>query len=420
MVRFSCTLCLLALVSLASVSAGLSVQPNKGEKAPLVDKAISKALVCLPLIRAPMLAKDAAEASMVLFGSTKNADKDNDTTDFLVETVIKDHKDRNKRTTFELPRYAPPTLEGVAYKYLIFIDISEGKLDPYRCVPLKGTSKVPQYLKGVLAAKDRPIGERLRFFFGHLDSDDPDVSADAFQELASSDYNDYRSMAEGLKKGGAAHKRIIKWLRDKNTSPHRFGLYASLLGHCGTEKDADVLRKLLDDHGKRVGRSLEGICGAYVLLKPKEGWKHTRDVLKNAKEEFTLRYAALRAVRFLHEHRSDLVSKAELVEGTCLLLAQDDIADLAIEDLRKWGRWDKADQVLAVRGSAAYKSQPVVRRALLRYCLALAEQAGAPEKAKDKASAYVRQRRADNNEAVQEAEDLLKLEREAATPSPKK
>jgi len=351
------------------------------------------------------LTEEVAQASMVLFGAAANANEVKETTDLKVEVVIKDHKERKKRDVIQVKRYIPPSLDGIRYDYLVFFDVFEGKMDPYRGMPVRPKSKLPQYLKGALAVKDKPLPQRLRHFFDYLDSDDTDVSNDAYKEFGNADYKDYQGMAKDL-----PAERIIRWLEDKNTPTFRFGLYASMLGHCGKEKDAGVLRKLLDDPERRAGSGVDGVFAAYVMLKPKEGWKYTRDVLKDSKQEFTVRYAALRAVRFLHEYRPDLVSKKNLVEGSCLLLAQDDIADLAIEDLRRWQSWDKVKDVLALRDTASYKV-PIVRRAVLRYCLSC------PDKL---AKAYVAERRKADAETVEEAEELLKLEAETPPVPPAK
>jgi hypothetical protein len=120
------------------------------------------------------------------------------------------------------------------------------------------------------------------------------------------------------------------------------------------------------------------------------------------------RYAALRAVRFLHDYRSDVVTRKQLIEGLCALLEQEDISDLAIEDLRKWQVWDKADKVLAVVKTDAYKT-PIVKRAILRYCLQC--------KGSKAAEAFVAERKKADVKAVEEAEELLKLEQETTKPA---
>ena len=56
-----------------------------------------------------------------------------------------------------------------------------------------------------------------------------------------------------------------------------------------------------------------------------------------------LRYAALRAARFFWTSRPDVVAKKDVAAGVALLLDDGNLADLAIDDLRKWGRWEVAD-----------------------------------------------------------------------------
>jgi hypothetical protein len=341
------------------------------------------------------------QASMVLYGKLTERNETADTTHLAVEAVIKDHKFRAGRKTLTLKRYVDPET-AEKFHFLIFCDIFKDSLDPYRGVPVKKDSDLPRYLKGALEVQGQPIGKRLRFFFDYLDNPDLEISNDAYKEFGNADYKDYKDMARGLPAA-----KIVKWLKDPDTPAFRTGLYASMLGHCGTAKDAAVLRALLDDPERRTGSGVDGILAGYVMLRPREGWKYTVGLLKDRKEEFSVRYAALRALRFLHDFRADLVPHKEIADAACRLLDQDDIADLAIEDLRKWGAWDKADRVLAVQKTEAYKL-PIVRRAVLRYCLACP---GNPA-----ASAYVAARRKADPEGVKEAEELLKLETEEPAP----
>lgn len=84
-----------------------------------------------------------------------------------------------------------------------------------------------------------------------------------------------------------------------------------------------------------------------------------------------------------------------------VLLDQSDIADLAIDDLRKRECWDLADRVLALQKSKAYEI-PIVRRAVLRYALSC--------KGNKSAQAYVGEQRKNDPQMVADAEELLKLE----------
>lgn len=367
-------------------------------------------------MQGPTLTGEVAQAKLVLYGQLTNAKEQangDGTTDLLVDTVIKnemagknDDPLRNNKTakgTVRLDRYLPPLGEGDKYRYLIYCDYFRGKIDPYRVVPVKD-GDMAKYLLGALEHKDASISKRLRFFFDFLDSPDLEISNDAYKEFGNADYKDYKDMAKGL-----PATRVAGWLKDEKTPAFRYGLYASMLGHCGKPEHAGLLRKMLDDPAKRLGSGVDGMLAGYVMLKPKEGWDYTYDILNDGKKEFMVRYAALRAVRFLWDSRPDLVSQKELKGGMCVLLDQNDIADLAIDDLRKRQCWDMTDRVLGLRTSKSYEI-PIVRRAILRFAL------GCKDKNKGAAS-YVDEQRKKDAQMVADAEELLKLEQMPASTS---
>jgi hypothetical protein len=355
------------------------------------------------------LTGEVGQAKLVLYGKLTNADENanngDGATDLAVETVIKNDlkgkKDdpvaRNK--IVRLDRYVPTPAQVDAdkYRYLVYCDLFKGKIDPYRVLPVLKNGDMAKYLLGALSHKDDKIGKRLRFFFDYLDNPDLEISNDAYKEFGNADYKDYQKMAKGL-----PADRVAKWLtEDKNTPAFRYGLYASMLGHCGTEKHAKLLRDMLEDPAKSRGSGVDGMLAGYVMLKPKEGWQYTRDILKDPQKEFLLRYAALRTVRFLWDSRPDLVNKKELTAGMSFLLEQSDIADLAVDDLRKRECWDVTDHVLALRKTKAYEI-PIVRRAILRFALSC--------KGNTAAAAYVAEQRKQDAQMVADAEELLKLE----------
>jgi hypothetical protein len=258
-----------------------------------------------------------------------------------------------------------------------------------------------KYLKGALDAKDKDISTRLRFYFDYLDNKEVEISNDAYKEFGNADYKDYRDMAKHL-----PADKIAKWLDDPNTPAFRYGLYASMLAHCGTAKHGELLRKMLNDPQKRVSTGVDGVLAGYTMLQPKDGWEYTRGILKDPAKEFMLRYAALRAARFFWESRPDVLDKKDLVEGISLLLEQSDIADLAIEDLRKWNRWEACDKILNLKNKKSH-DVPIIRRAILRYAL------NCPSRS---ALDYVNECRKRDPEMVKDTEELLKLE--VAAPAP--
>ena len=255
------------------------------------------------------LTADANDASLILFGKLSNArldpkDSFAGQTDLEIETVVKSHPILAGRKVITLPRYLPPDPE---YKFLVFCDVYKGQLDPYRGEPVKADSRIAGYLKGALAVKDKAAPTRLKYFFEYLEDKDPIVSGDAFKEFGLADYKDYRIVAEKL-----PAETVARWLRDPNTAAARLGLYASIIGHCGTKEHAKLLRDILDDPQRRLTSGMDGVMAGYVLLQPKEGWAYVSGLLKDAKLDFGVRYAALRAVRFFHDYRPDVISGEDM------------------------------------------------------------------------------------------------------------
>lgn len=352
------------------------------------------------------LTGDVNAASLVLYGTLKNAkllpggDGLQGTTELEVDDVIKDHEIRGGKKVLILPRYVPPSKDA-QYKYLVLCDVFKNKIDPYRGVAFLPESKVGIYLNSALRLKDAPASEKLKFFFNWLDSADPEIANDSYKEFGNADYKDFKEMASTLPAG-----KIAGWLQDKATPGFRLGLYASMLGHCGKKEQAKILEDLLDDKEKRLSSSIDGVLASLVLLDKEKGWKRITTILSNPKEEFMLRFAALKAARFFHDYRPDVIPVSQAVEAYRPLLDQGDIADLAIEDLRKWKVWAMADQVLGIRSKEAGKVA-IVRRAILRFALRCPG---------DAAKTFVESARSEDKRAVEDAEELLKLEETPPSP----
>ncbi len=347
------------------------------------------------------LTGEVKDATMVLFGELTNPNQANDTTDILIDTVIKAPEKVTlaarvgKGKVITLRGYHPADAKN-EYRYLVFCDEFKDSIDPYYGVAVKKDSDIAKYLKAALELREAPQPKRLRFFFDYLDNADSEVSNDALKEFAKADYADYKDMAKTL-----PPDKIAGWLKDKNTPAFRYGLYASLLGHCGNEKHAEVLHEMLDDKDKLLGAGVDGIMAAYTMLKPKEGWEFITTNMKDPKKHFMIRYNALKAVRFMWDYRPDLVKKADMTAAVALLIEQDDLADMAIEDLRKWKCWDMADRILALRMHKVYAT-PIIRRAILRFALDCKDNKACAD--------YVAEMRKKDADMVRDAEELLRLQ----------
>ena len=193
--------------------------------------------------------------------------------------------------------------------------------------------------------------------------------------------------------------KLRAFLKSPTVPEVRKNLYGFLLGACGIDADANLLKSMLEGKGPHME---EGLLTGYVQLRPKEGWARTREILQNQDADFMRRYHALRVTRYLHNERPDLVSKKEAAAGMCLLLPQADIADLAIEDLRRWKCWEPATDVLNLNTLDSHRDIPIVRRAILRYALSARDVPAA--------MAFVEEQRRKDAELVKDCIELIKLE----------
>ena len=120
------------------------------------------------------------------------------------------------------------------------------------------------------------------------------------------------------------------------------------------------------------------------------------------KKDFLLRYAALRAVRFFHDFRPDVIKVPEAQSAVATLLEQRDIVDLAIEDLRKWGAWEFADRIIGLFGKPGY-DVPIVKRSIIRFALSCPP-------GNEKVKAFIEARKKEDPQYVEEVAELLRLE----------
>jgi hypothetical protein len=372
------------------------------------------------------LAGELASADMIVVATVVSSERDpNDftksRTTLKVDKTVKPHPAFEKQAELTIPRYIPVEKGKAAPQLLLFCYVNtdaadaavaaaasasavfpqyrNATVDAYRGDEIRAKSKLPDYLEEARRLQAAAPLKRLRFYFDHLEDDDLFISSDAYMEFGNADYKDVSELAKSL-----PADTLLKWLKDPNTNPARFGLYGMLLGHCGKSEHAATLKKLVADPDNAFSMGLDGMLAGYVLLDPKGGWELLAGIAGDRKREFTTRYAALRTVRFFHDHRPDVVTADQVLNAMKVLAAQDDIADIAIDDLRKWKRWDQAAFVL---GLAALESHadPLARRAIVKFAILAAKADG-----NTKAAEYVEGVRKVKPQLVKDAEALVEEE----------
>jgi len=347
-----------------------------------------------PIRSQPTLRMRYATAKLVASGTLKNPrfdpQSDRGFTDFQFGTVLKDDAARKGQKSLTIPQYLP-VVGDTPPDYVLFCDVVEGKLEPQP--GLAGRPAVIDYLKAAAALDDTDPSKKLGFFFKHLDSADAAVSADAFLEFARA------TDVEILKAAGQFDAaKVRKLIADPETPVERLGVYAFLLGVCGKTEDAAFLAALLKQNPlpERTTAAFGGLLAGYILLAPKDGWPLAAGILADEKRGYAERLSALGTVRFFQATRV-AECKVEVLKCCAALLPHGDLADQAVEDLRRWGYWDLTKDVLAQFGKVTHAA-PIVKRSVVRYALTCPN---------DEAKGFIAALRQTEPKLVKDVEEML-------------
>ena len=361
--------------------------------------------ICDPdFMQRPTLRQSALSARFVVLGTLTNARLDGERgfTDLKIEQVIRDDGVIGKQKVITVAGYVPFDAKNPP-RLLAFGNLLNGKIDVVRNTTVRNAAAV-DYLRASLKIDERERAKLLQFSFEHLDSSNPEVAADAFHEFAKASDWEIAAIAKSL-----APQKIRKLLKDPNTPPERVGVFAFLLGACGSKDDADFLAGMIRKKDERGNSALSGLLGGLIELKPEEGWPLTVQILRDTKRPFADRLAALGTLRFFHASRPKEYRK-EIVNGLTAVVEDGDMADMALEDLRRWHWWELTGVVIKQYGKPSHAS-PIVKRAIVRYALCCPD-ADAAE--------FVRVRRKEEPGLVQQVEESLEFEKPSLSPTPPK
>jgi hypothetical protein len=349
-----------------------------------------------------------SDAPIIIYGTFQNprqpgpagVDSPHGTTELHILKVLKGPRKLKGRRVVTIAAFIEVPNPQRPPQVLCPADWENGAPDLYD--PIVVTSaRFLTYCKGLLALAGKPNARALLYFSRYLNDPDPVISEDAYSEFMQARYEDLLPVATGL-----APERVAGWLKDPRTPTSRYHLYGKLLGLCGTDKHARLLRQMLAAQAKRSARDVYGLMVGYILLRPKEGLAYLRDqFLAKPEKDFCLRYDALRALRFFAKVRPDKLPRQELVNGLGRLLDHPDMADFAIEELRQWKDWSMTDKILAI-GRKHARNKPI-GRAVLLYALCCPRPG-------TRAEEYLRAERVRDRENVEDLEDLVKIESDEA------
>ncbi|CAN5387856.1 hypothetical protein BH11PLA2_BH11PLA2_08410 [soil metagenome] len=304
------------------------------------------------------------DAKLVVAGVLKNpkanADGLGGTTEFHVTNTLK-AADGVDAKVIIIPRYLP-IIGATPADYLFFCAITDGKIDPVHGVASSGA--LEKYLTTAAKLPGNKPAESLAFFFAHLDSHDEAISNDAFLEFAKASDADLTAAAKAFDR-----TKLRTWIADAKVPEDRLGVYALLLGLNGTADDAAWLTQQLTatPRPERYSTHLGGLLAGLTVLDPARGWPLIQKMLADKECPFIEKLSLLGTLRFFQTTRPK-ESHEQILAACKVLLKDGDFADLAMDDLRRWGWWDLTDMVLANFGQPGFTS-PMARRGIVRYAL---------------------------------------------------
>ena len=348
------------------------------------------------LQQAPTLRQEAAQptARMILFGPIQNA-RGATSTELTVESVLRPDPVLAGRKVLDLGRYLPVSDPKNPPRFLVFCDVIKDKVDAYRGVPIRSAEGL-DYVKKALALDPNDPGANLDFYFHYLEHPDKEIAFDAYLEFARA--NDRQI---GQASGKLSADKLRGWLKDPLTPPERLSMYAFLLGGCGGDVDADFLESQLQESGDRIVNAYDGYLGGHIHLRPREGWEKAFAVLRDGRKPLPMRLAVIRMVRLYHGWQP-AESRDNVLKSEAAILAQGELADVAIEDLRRWQMWDLTPDIVALYGKKGFDA-PIMQRAIVRYALSCKDDEAAKK--------FTAERRRYEPDLVKEVEDSLQYEK---------
>ena len=209
--------------------------------------------------------------------------------------------------------------------------------------------------------------KRLEYFLKFLEFPDEMIANDAYAEFANAPYHDIVKVTDKLPR-----TKLAKWVRSDDTPATRLGLYGLLLGLCGNEADAALMREKITAETEQFRLGMDGVIGGYLLLSGEEGLKvveQTKFIKSpDKKVPFSETYAAMQALRFVWKYADDRFEEDRLRQSMRILLDRPELADLVIADLARWKDWSVMEQLMALYDAEEY-NVPSVKRAIVRYML---------------------------------------------------
>lgn len=342
-----------------------------------ITSSVPACSLCGSPIKQTTFGQDADRAAIILHGkvtdSRLSTDRDappgSGSHDFEIDEVLKGDPALVGGKKHIFPGYIPVLDAKNPPQFVMFCDVVKGKLTPQGGREVRSPQMLDYLKKSQAARAKKDRVSALLFYAGYLDHAEPVVAEDAFLEFAKSTDAEVGAVAERLDP-----RLFRKLIEDPKTPAGHLSLFAFLLAGSKDVKQADFLKNLLNRPDERTQEALDGILCGYIMLRPAEGWDRVAELLTDRKKPFKVRNNVLRTVRFYYNWKPK-ETRPQVVR-TFKGMLEGDLADMAIEDLRRFGIFDHSELIYKQYARPGFDA-PILRRSIIRYALVARRDAAA-------------------------------------------
>ena len=208
--------------------------------------------------------------------------------------------------------------------------------------PMKASDRVFKYLDEIQKLPEKGP-ERLAFFQNYFEDKESVLAFDAYDEFAAAKYEDLIALKDKMD-----HKKLVGWVKSKDTSVNRRRLYFTMLGVCGKKEDIEMLEDFITSGSRKKRAGLDALIACYLNLKGEEGIELIQKTFIEDKDaDYVDTLAAVSALRF-HGTEVDIVPKKKIVKAIRHLLDRPKMADMIIPDLARWEDWSVMERLVTM------------------------------------------------------------------------
>lgn len=338
---------------LATALVAVLIVPSLAPRAPACPSCEFPSLTL-----AESLAQTDAAVLVQWAGGKKPTEESAGSTDYEVKQIMRNYKGKLKvGDRITLPRYRASQVGD------LFVLMGSSGTTLEWGSPLEVTETAFNYISQA-PSPEVPTAKRLEYYAKFLEYPDAMIANDAYGEFANSPYKDVALVGQKL-----SRKKVREWVANPDTPGTRLGLYGLLIGVCGNEEDAELVRKKITEKSDDFRLGIDGLMSGYLVLTGDKGLAVIDESkLRNTDVPFSETYAAMQALRFMWRYGEGRIEKERLRQSMRILLDRPELADLVIADLARWKDWSIQSRLMKMYGEGEYNI-PSIKRAVVRYML---------------------------------------------------